>query len=134
MIETRIVLSTDKKFDTAKQALVHLWNTRETSELHEIIFRPYKARRSHEQNNLMWAVLTEISKQVKDETGKYYSPEVWHNYFKATILGKDAIIMDGKPELVQKSTTKLGTKEFSDYVTEIQAWAVDRGVKFHLDG
>ena len=132
MTDARIILSTDKQFALAKEALVHLWNTRAESDLHEILFRPYKAKRSHEQNNLLWAVLTDISTQLPDETGKHYSPEIWHNYFKAIILGKDSIVIDGKPELVQKSTTKLGTKEFSDYVTQIQAWAVDHGVRFNI--
>lgn len=126
-----IRLDADTQFQRAKAALVELWSCRAESSLHEIEIREYKAKRSRDQNALMWAVLTDIAKQLPDESGKYYSPETWHEYFKATILGKDSIIVDGAPHLVTKSTTKLNVVEFGDYVTQIQAWAVDHGVRFY---
>ena len=100
---------------------------------YKIVIDEEKSTRSVEQNNRMWAILTDISEQVLDETGKQYSPETWHNFFKAKYLGKDTIIVDGEPILVEKTTTKLKIMEFIDYCTQIEAFAIDHGVKFHID-
>lgn len=132
-MDARILLTGTDRFTKAKEALVWLYEHRAEVELHEIEIRPYKSKRNTAQNALMWAVLTEIAKQIPDENGKRYSPETWHEYFKATILGRDCIEVDGKEHWVSKSTTALNVAEFSDYVTQIQAWAVDHGVAFHID-
>ena len=95
-----------------------------------VTVRPWSPTRSVEQNARYWWLLTAISMQVKDETGKAYSPETWAEFFKAQFLGKDTIIMDGNPILVSHSSTKLNTIEFGDYMTQIEAWASEHGVTF----
>lgn len=92
--------------------------------------RPYGRSRSLEQNARYWAILTDIAEQVKPN-GQEYSPETFHEYFKAKFLGKDTLIIDGDPVLVQRTTTKLKVMEFMDYMTQVEAWAVDHGVHFY---
>lgn len=99
----------------------------------KVIIAEHLNNRSIEQNDRMWAILTEVAEQVADETGKYYSPETWHSYMKAKFLGKDTIVIDGSVELVERSSKKLKVKAFADYMTQIEAWAVEHGVNFRMD-
>lgn len=91
--------------------------------------KEYGRKRSVEQNNRYWAILTDIAEQVKPD--REYSPETWHEYFKAKFIGKDTMIIDGEPVLVQKTTTNLRVLEFGDYMTQVEAWAVDHNVRFY---
>lgn len=93
--------------------------------------KEYKRARSLEQNARYWAILTHIAEQLPDENDRMYSTETWHEFFKAKFLGKDTLIIDGEPVLVQKTTTKLKVLEFGDYMTQVEAWAVDHDVKFY---
>jgi len=93
----------------------------------------YAKRRSTDQNARYWMILTFISDQVLDENGKQYSPETWHNFFKAKFLGKDTMIVDGDLILVEKTSTKLTVMEFMDYMMQIEAWSVEHGVHFFDD-
>lgn len=93
-----------------------------------------QSTRSIEQNRRYWAVLTDIADQLPDETGKFYSPETWHEWAKAKFLGKDTIIIDGEPTLVQRTTTKLKVLDFVEYCTQIEVWAIDHGVNFYRQG
>lgn len=95
----------------------------------EFSLTPHKDTRSHEQNARYWAILTEISEQLTPE-GRAHSPETWHEYFKAKFIGKDVLLVDGEPFLVAKTSTKLKVAEFGDYMTQVEAWGVEHGVKF----
>lgn len=97
---------------------------------YEVTVKPFKKRRSLDQNARYWWLLATISTQVSDETGKKYAPETWHEYLKAEFLGKDTILIDGSPKLVHRTTTKLNVMDFMDYMTQVEAWAVEHGVRF----
>lgn len=82
-----------------------------------------KSRRTLEQNARYWALLTEISKQAPSHMGgEWHSPETWHMYCRRRFLGVEPGPFG---EGVPKSTAKLGIGAFGDYMTEIEAWAVD---------
>ena len=98
-------------------------------QVYECDLKPWKATRSSEQNRRYWSLLTEISEQLKPE-GKQYSHETWHEYMKARFIGKDVVIVDGEPFLVAKTSTKLKTAEFGDYMTQVEAWGSEHGVQF----
>lgn len=104
-----------------------------------------KQSRSLTQNNLMWAVLTEISNQL-ELAGKKYSPEAWHEYFKRDYLPE---LTDDLEDLVKNhetyqkweylpngerklkaSTTDLTTKGFSEYMEQIFCFSSIEGVIF----
>ena len=104
-----------------------------------------KQTRSLAQNNLLWAVLTQISNQL-ELAGKKYSPEAWHEYFKQLFMPE---LTDDLEELVKNhetyqkwdylpngdrilkaSTTDLTTKGFSEYIEQIYAFASIEGVMF----
>ncbi len=101
------------------------------NEVWECDLKPWKGTRSQEQNALYWVRLTEISEQLFPD-GKHYDAEVYHEYLKGRFLGKLQITMDENDEtvFVNKSTTKLKVSDFADYMTQVEAWGVEHGVKF----
>ena len=102
------------------------------NEVMDFTLVPHKSTRSLEQNARYWSLLTEISEQLKPD-GKQYSPETWHEYMKARFIGKDVVTIDGDITLVAKTSTTLKTTEFADYLTCVEAWGVEHGVKFSAD-
>lgn len=83
-----------------------------------------KPNRSLEQNSRYWALLTAISQQAPAHMGgEWHSPEVWHHYCASRFLGMEAGPFGHG---VAKSTRKLKVAEFGDYMTEVEAWAVDQ--------
>jgi len=87
-----------------------------------------KSTRSIEQNSRYWGyVLPTIAEQVTDEIGKKYSAEIWHEYFKQEFIG---IVELPNERVVGKSSRKLSVTEFADFMTQVEAWAVERGVTF----
>ena len=87
-----------------------------------------KPSRTHEQNSRYWALVTAISQQAPAHMGgEYHAPEVWHEYLARRFLG---MVPGPFGEGVRKSTSKLKVGEFSDYMTEIEAWAHDEFAGF----
>lgn len=90
-----------------------------------------KSRRSLEQNARYWALLTAISQQAPAYMGGvWHSPEVWHAYCASRFLG-----MESGPwgHGVPKSTSKLKVGEFCDYMTQVEAWAIEQFAGFDFD-
>lgn len=79
-----------------------------------LTIKEQKNERSINQNNLYWAYLNLIEK----ETGN--SANDLHNYFKQTRLKPHFKEVFGKNIETRKSTTKLTTKEFTDYLKAIE--------------
>ena len=105
----------------------------DSDHLCEVIVKPYKKKRSVEQNARHWAILTQISDQWEQKTGNKYSPETWHEFFKTTFIGKDTIIVDGSPHLISKTSTTLNTMEFRDFDMQIEAWASEHEFKLYFE-
>ncbi len=89
-----------------------------------------KAKRSNEQNKLYWVLLHQIEDQAWIE-GRQYSAEAWHEYARQRFIGC-VDLPNGKTMGI--STTTLSTKEFSEYVEKVTAWAaLELGVQFVED-
>lgn len=97
----------------------------------EVVVRVYESRRSIEQNRLYWAVLRDISEQFVLH-GMRYTPDELHESLKLHFLGSTDYVDPCTGEIRRNplSTTDLKTGEFSDYVTQVMAWAADRGIEF----
>lgn len=58
-----------------------------------------------------------------------FSPETWHQWAKLRFLGADDVrLPNGKMLVLPKSTSDLDTGEFSDYMTQVEAFANGHGV------
>lgn len=94
------------------------------------------ARRSHEQNNLLWQRLTEIAHQV-DWYGQKLSAEDWKDVFSASLRRARVVpgIDAGSFVPLGMRTSDMTKQEFSDLLNLIEAFGVERGVHFRdLEG
>ena len=82
----------------------------------EIIIRKYKTKRTSDQNAYYWKIVVGI---LADEFG--YEPDEMHMVLREKFL---RIYDEKHPDFViAKSTTKLNTIEFVEYIEVIQRWA-----------
>lgn len=86
--------------------------------------------RSNEQNNLMWALLSEISR-AKPE-GRKYSPEIWKSLFMSEAGFKPIFepSLDGRGVVpIGYKSSRLAKAEFSELIECIRAYAAEHDVK-----
>ena len=73
----------------------------------EITIRPYKAKRSYEQNRRLWSLYNQIAEQVWLD-GRRYEAAMWHEYFKQQFIGCDErVLPNGEIQKIGLSTTQL---------------------------
>jgi hypothetical protein len=86
--------------------------------------------RTSEQNKRLWAMLTDISKQV-DWYGRKLTPEDWKHVLSASLKKQDAVPgIDGGFVVLGLSTSKMTKGEMADLQTLIEAFGAQKGVKF----
>jgi NinB protein len=86
--------------------------------------------RSIEQNSRLWAMLTEVSKQV-EWYGKKLTPEDWKNVFSAALYQQEAVPgINGGFVVLGRSTSKMTVAQMSEMQTLIEAFGAERGVVF----
>ncbi len=86
--------------------------------------------RTAKQNKRYWSrgVLAQVAQQAV-VNGKQYSAETWHELFKRMFIGVEEL-PDGA--VIGKSSTALTTAEFSDFCTQVEAYAASElGVTFY---
>ena len=76
-------------------------------------------KRSNDQNKLYWKML----ELVQESTG--HSKDELHEFFKQELLGDKIEVLD-KPFVFSRSTTKLKTGEFGEYLTDIRFYVQDK--------
>ncbi len=91
--------------------------------VYDITITKYKKDRTKAQNSLMWMWLGIIS----SDTGE--SPENLHEIFKLRFLGTEKIQSMGYSIEIPKSTTKLTTQEFTDYLDKIEGLALSIDIR-----
>ena len=95
----------------------------------EVSVRPLT--RTLEQNNRLWALLTDVSEQV-DWYGKKLSPTDWKNVFSSAMKKLDVVPnLDGTGFVaLGMSTSQMSKGEMADMQTLIEAFGVEKGVRF----
>ena len=89
-----------------------------------------RRKRTKAQNRRYWGkgVLAQVAEQAV-VGGKQYSAETWHEMFKRMFIGVEEL-PDG--QVVGKSSRSLTTSEFSDFCTQVEAYAASElGVRFY---
>jgi hypothetical protein len=83
-------------------------------------------KRSTEANGFYFGVvLRDISEQVFVE-GKQFDADAWHTYYAEKFCPKTEVTLpSGEIFLRRKSTSDMGQKEFSDFVSRVQADAAN---------
>ena len=94
----------------------------------ELACKPEK--RSNAQNRLMWAALSDISRQV-DWYGEKLSPEDWKHIFSASLKKQRAVPgLDGGFVVLGLSTSKMSKDEMSELLELALAFGAQKGVEF----
>lgn len=90
-------------------------------------------KRSLLQNSKLWAMLSEVSQQVKWH-GEKLSPEDWKHIFSAA-LKKQRIVpgIDSGFVVLSQSTSKMNVSEMADLIELIFAFGASHEVKFSCD-
>ena len=86
--------------------------------------------RTAAQNKRYWGkgVLAQVAEQAAPN-GRLYTAETWHELFKRMFIGVEQL-PDGS--VIGKSSTELTTVEFSDFCTQVEAYAAtELGVVFY---
>jgi hypothetical protein len=93
-----------------------------------------REKRSLEQNARYWSLLSVIAQSVDAidaATGEVIGlvhQTRWHVQFKFDFLGCiDMRMASGRVITVLRSTADLDVPKFSDYMTQVEAWAAERG-------
>ena len=98
-------------------------------ELWDVTIAKHRSKRSLSQNSLYWLWMDDIADQARTRDGQNLSKEEWHHLCSMRFLGVKTITLQGKEIPVPvKSTARLNTKEFTDYLTQIEAEFLNRGV------
>jgi hypothetical protein len=92
-------------------------------------------KRSHEQNDRMWAMLTEISEQMQwcvDGKMQQLSAEEWKDILTAGLKREQKVAqgIDGGFVILGQRTSKMTKREMSDLMELIAAFGSERGVTF----
>lgn len=87
-------------------------------------------RRSVEQNSLLWALLTDISRQVEWH-GQRLAPEDWKDIFTAAQRQQRVVPgIDGGLVALGARTSRMTKPQLSELVELIYQFGADRGVTF----
>ncbi len=138
-----IVVRTESQAQVACAYVLRNW-ARMAREEHPMAVHCYEYRehRSIQSQGLMWIRLGEIAKQVVFPDGQTFSAETWHIQAKKEFLPEEqgpskrcqrgyqkwTYCPDGSRELIG-STTQLTTLGMNEYLTQLEAWAAEMGVR-----
>lgn len=89
-------------------------------------------KRSIPQNDLLWACLTDISRQATYH-GLQLPPEDWKDLFMNALNKESRMVpnLDGTGYIaLGRSTSQLSHAEFSDLIEIIRAWGAANQIKF----
>ena len=96
----------------------------------EIAVRRPSKKRSLDQNARLWAVLTDVSKQV-EWYGRHLSKEAWKDIFTAALERQDVVPgLEGGFVMIGGRTSKMTKKRFADLLTIIDVFGADHGVRW----
>ncbi len=90
------------------------------------------AKRSLDQNSLMWAMLTDVAAQAK-HNGKKFTPDQWKLLFMHACGREMQFIpsLDGATFIPWgQSTSDLSKAEMSELIDFMLAWGAENGVTF----
>lgn len=97
---------------------------------HRLILTVTPETRSLAQNARLWAMLTDISKQV-DWYGQKLTPEEWKDVFTASLKKQKAVPgIDGGFVILGQRTSKMSKKDMTELQELMEAFGADRGVRF----
>ena len=83
----------------------------------QITIARHRKNRSLNQNSLLWKWYGEIAQ----DTGN--TADDIHEFCKQKFLAPAFIELNGETKEIRRTTTKLNTKEMSEFMNQVEAWA-----------
>jgi len=105
--------------EVLKKRAISLIEGLPVDDAHEVVIRPFKSKRSLDQNRLLWKWTDIIRVHIADSTGKFYSSDEIHEWFKSRFLPFRVVEIGGDAHTCSATTTKLNTKEMAEYLDAI---------------
>ncbi|XKM12682.1 recombination protein NinB [Orbaceae bacterium ac157xtp] len=100
---------------------------------HPLVVKIDEDKRSNAQNRLMWAVLSDIAKQVTWD-GEKLTAEEWKHMITANLRSQKCRRgIQGGLVFMGISTRKMNKREFADVVTCAEQFGAENGVTFSID-
>ena len=100
----------------------------------QVVISEETKKRSIPQNRIMWGMLGDISKQV-EWYGMMLLDNEWKDIFTASLKKqKVAPGLDGGFVVLGARTSEMSVKEMIDMITLMQAFGVEKDVKFKAYG
>lgn len=101
----------------------------------QVTVRSVKETRSQEQNDRMWAMLTDISKQVEwpvDGKQQKLDAEEWKHIFSAGLKQHQRVAagLEGGFVILGQRTSKMTVRQMTDLIDLVQAFGDQRGVQW----
>ena len=98
---------------------------------HRMVVEIKPETRTLAQNARLWAMLTDVAKQV-DWYGRKLSAEEWKHVMTASMTKQDVVPgIDGGFVVLGKSTSKMTKPEMSELQQLIEAFGAQQGVRFN---
>jgi hypothetical protein len=95
-----------------------------------VVVRLGRERRSLESNAKLWAMLNDVSKQVKWYS-QTLSSEDWKHVFSAACLQMRTVPgIDGGVVVLGQSTSKMNKRQFADLIELIFSFGAENGVRW----
>jgi hypothetical protein len=97
---------------------------------HRVVVEIKPETRTLAQNARLWAMLTDVSKQV-NWYGRKLTPENWKDVLTAALTKQDVVPgIDGGFVALGKSTSNMTKPEMSELQQLIEAFGAQQGVRF----
>lgn len=135
MIRAVFILDTDQ----AKVRMAAAWRAAqsylELGKRVRVTVEEYRARRSREQNRLMWALLEDVAKQkpwMVDGKMSMLEPEDWKHIMTAGLVKTQRVAagIDGGFVILGVSTRPFSVSKMSDLIELIFAFGAEHGIRF----
>lgn len=92
----------------------------------EVNIKPYKRKRSLEQNALLWMWYGVIQRHLEESVGQIASAWELHEHFVALLCPARTIEIAGEATAVRKSTSQMTVGEMSEYLNRLEMYCADR--------
>lgn len=109
-----------------RQNAIAFINSLNIKAIFSVEIKLYKKKRSLAQNRTYWNWI----KTIAEVCG--YEKEELHETFKIRMLGYQAKLIFGEPVQLVRSTSKLTTQEFAEYLTKIELLAAEMSIKLPI--
>ncbi|MEG8497781.1 hypothetical protein U4P14_10345 [Klebsiella pneumoniae] len=109
----------------------HLKEILSTGKRWRIKISEYRERRSLPQNSLLWKWNSEIAEQLTAVGSDSFSDEEVHEWLKDMYCPAKPVTISGMTRYV-KSTRRLDIGEMNKYLTDIDQWAHQKGLRLTI--